>query len=869
MISEGKFDSVALSAIMGEVFGKAGKTPLVLSVSDRTSEKLISFESTSVTLLSLGPRKQALLGDILVKSRRITSEQLKECLDDQRKTKEYLGNILTARAFITTDEIRAVVVDQLYEEIFDLITWENATYRFEDAEMPSSYNDPTLRMTKIEINPNLLSVEIGRSLEHWEQIRSEIPGEFEVPARVSKTSPDDIAEIDDFSRRMLREIDGVTPISGLASRTGLSLFRTYLCYDTLKYYNLLRLLSSKEIRAASATNPTGSAAQDWHLEDCAEHVERRETIESSVGSLNNVFVKVEDIPEEAKTSFQREDPSGAILLYADGQHNVKSIADMSGTQELDLCRVLGKWLRDGLIRPATVSELKASASDLQVTGNLDKAFSMLRWAFVLDNKDTELIQDIAIVTAAQGNRRYAAVFYKKIAEIARQTQDFDQAIIALGRVAELSPESYEVNTILAAIYLVRGEEYREQALTEFGQAIAKLILCGLIDQSRKIIDELLELSPNDEELRAQLMDLSIKVDPSFATLEGKCPSCKTNVGPEERECHACSAQLFHSCMTCGTDLKIGTFICPKCGKDPYGLPSKGQKGYTMKLKRAEGSSGFVRFKLFDAIAKARQAASDKRFTQAVASIKEAQKLQPYNEALKTEMEAIQKLAAEHEKDRPKQQDTPAPSYAKQVAKRFIALGAVAVLLIAAAGIVLYFYVNSNSDQKELDLLMSQVEVYIRNASPTALQDAENKLNGFIEKYPSGAASEQARGKIKAIRSKYDSLTEGLWSKIEPYVKDCEGKKPAEIRATLTKSDMPRISEALRNVSAFLEEFPLSSRKAQVARLKITLTAVEEALKTDESSEAVEKRAQAKLDDLMQKAAASGFPSVILDLQKLM
>ncbi|RKY19268.1 MAG: hypothetical protein DRP90_04770, partial [Planctomycetota bacterium] len=181
MISEGFFDSIALSAIMGEVFSRSDENFLLLSVTDGTSEKYFVFKSDSVTLLSLGPRKQALLGDVLVKTRRISEQQLKEALEEQHRTKDYLGNILINKGYASKDTIRNAVREQIYEELFDLITWEEAKYRFEVKD-PSkdkipTFDDPALRATNCEMNTHLLAVEVGKHIEHWEMIKDELPSE--------------------------------------------------------------------------------------------------------------------------------------------------------------------------------------------------------------------------------------------------------------------------------------------------------------------------------------------------------------------------------------------------------------------------------------------------------------------------------------------------------------------------------------------------------------------------------------------------------------------------------------------------------------------------------------------------------------------
>jgi len=52
------------------------------------------------------------LGDVLVQKKLITSEQLIECLDEQKLTKEYLGSILLKKGLIREEELMKVLSEQ-------------------------------------------------------------------------------------------------------------------------------------------------------------------------------------------------------------------------------------------------------------------------------------------------------------------------------------------------------------------------------------------------------------------------------------------------------------------------------------------------------------------------------------------------------------------------------------------------------------------------------------------------------------------------------------------------------------------------------------------------------------------------------------
>ncbi len=862
MISEGRFDSLSLSAIMGELFTQSQKSHFLLSVTDGTSEKLFLFEDNTISLLSLGPRKQALLGDLLVQTRRITEEQLREALEEQKHTKDYLGGILVSKGYIKEGTVSTALVEQLYEELFDLITWENASYKFEqDGEKPNT-DLSTLRMTKCEYNRHLLALEVGKHLENWERIRDDMPGQLEVLVRTNDDQVETIASADPLMQRLLRLIDGLTPIGPLAVRAGLSLFRTSICIDKLLELNLVRLQSAEEIRNKIIDIPHDHpASTEWDLEESADAVERREIITNTVESRFNVFMMAKIITEEMKVQLLNEDPGGTITGLLDGTRNIQAIIAKTGQDDINVCRTIGRLLRNSFILPATASDLREFATDLQIKGDLDSALSLLKWAYRLTPNDPELLQDLAIVAAAKGNRRLASSYYRKIAELSLSNNDHEQAIIALNRVAELSPESHEVNAMLAKVYLLLGEEHREQALTEFAQALAKLTICGLHEKSRVIVEQLLDLVPDHDELRSQLLDISVKINADKVSFEGICPQCKKEVLPNARECTSCGLLLYHQCMTCGTELKIGTYICPNCGKDPYSLPAKGQKGYTIRMKKVESKGGVISFKLFDALDIARKSVADKQFNKAIESIQEAQKLQPYNEVLRTELEEIKKLAEEHEKKVKEDASLAAAQSTKQFAKRFAKLLLVAVAIVAICGGVLFFLLQTGEDEKQWELLAAKVLRLEASEKPSELMYAANQYKDFVSTFPNSKLALSAQERISSLFRKYETIAQPAWSKIEPYEK-FKAPPVEEILVSLKKDDIDGMREIIKDIREFVADYP-ESAKAQSARdIRNKLEAVLSKLDEMSSEEVLERNANAQLEEAKKKVAAEGFDSAV-------
>ncbi|MHC4600208.1 MAG: DUF4388 domain-containing protein, partial [Planctomycetota bacterium] len=144
---KGNLDSKSLQ----EIFTALAQNRQIgtLIVSDGESTKYIYFARAGVRLLSSGKRKNIRLGDLLVKLNRITPDQLQAVLARQEETGEMVGKILTDWGLVTEAEIDEAVSSQIEEEIFDLFTWDNATFKFTEGAPPKELFDPNQRATRL------------------------------------------------------------------------------------------------------------------------------------------------------------------------------------------------------------------------------------------------------------------------------------------------------------------------------------------------------------------------------------------------------------------------------------------------------------------------------------------------------------------------------------------------------------------------------------------------------------------------------------------------------------------------------------------------------------------------------------------------
>ena len=112
--------------------------------------------------------KKDLIGEILVKAKKITQEQLERVLRIQKGTLKYLGEILVELQLLTQDDVLKVISTQVYETIYDLFWWEDGIFNF-DLRLVESYKKIPFALSTEQV---LLS--ILRMVDEWSEIEKKI-----------------------------------------------------------------------------------------------------------------------------------------------------------------------------------------------------------------------------------------------------------------------------------------------------------------------------------------------------------------------------------------------------------------------------------------------------------------------------------------------------------------------------------------------------------------------------------------------------------------------------------------------------------------------------------------------------------------------
>jgi Domain of unknown function (DUF4388) len=168
MALEGTLKDFSLADIF-QLIGLQRKTG-VLTLRGKDDTVTVTFlDGKVVAADSLNKRLENRLGSVLVKTGRLTAEQLNHALEIQRETLQRLGFILTHYNIISQDSLRAALNLQIMQIVYRLFRWKDGEYHFSQ-ETTIEYD----RENVVPISAESILMEGARMIDEWPIIEKRI-----------------------------------------------------------------------------------------------------------------------------------------------------------------------------------------------------------------------------------------------------------------------------------------------------------------------------------------------------------------------------------------------------------------------------------------------------------------------------------------------------------------------------------------------------------------------------------------------------------------------------------------------------------------------------------------------------------------------
>ena len=225
----------------------------------RDNEGTVHFQDGKVVAAAIKSNPYR-IGDLLMRAGRVTAAQVAAASAEQaaRADGRRLGEILLDMGAITQKELERQVRLQIEAVIFELLSWREGFFRFEEG--------PMLAHPMVQIGTEALLMEGARRIDEWSRISDRVPSLLAIP-RLSALQDDRQAPMLDLLPReweVLTMIDGVLDLRAIASSLGRTEFDTAKVVYGLVSTGVVELVVpaavAERVAGRAATPPVGSRA---------------------------------------------------------------------------------------------------------------------------------------------------------------------------------------------------------------------------------------------------------------------------------------------------------------------------------------------------------------------------------------------------------------------------------------------------------------------------------------------------------------------------------------------------------------------------------------------------------------------------------
>lgn len=258
-----------------QLIGLQRKTGLLTLKGDK-EHVTVTFEQGMVVHAD-SPHKRVddRLGNVLVKTGKLSKENLDQALATQKATLQRLGHVMVDKGFISQQDLREALQVQVSGLVFRVFRWKDGDYHFEPAD--------NVEFDRENFNPmsaDFILMEGIRMVDEWPIIEKKIPTMDIVfrpavdPSQIESGDGDGHGDekggasnrirLSGEEERIFRKVDGVRTVQGIIDASGMGEFDTCrILYDLLNR-NLVAQAGKGAAKAADAASAEpGSPALAW------------------------------------------------------------------------------------------------------------------------------------------------------------------------------------------------------------------------------------------------------------------------------------------------------------------------------------------------------------------------------------------------------------------------------------------------------------------------------------------------------------------------------------------------------------------------------------------------------------------------------
>lgn len=290
------------------------------------------------------------LGSMLLKERRITSEQFSQSSEVMRKTGKRHGQVLVDMGFLSAGELYSSVKRNVEQIILGVFNEKRGEFLFKEGALP------TKELITLKLSTANLIYRGVRNIEDIEQVKSMCPK----PDKVICFSTDPLnlfqdIQLDEADKRLLKLVDGKKTFRKLVSDAGVDHFQALKVYCALLHTRVIEVQDdlfavSPEAAAQSAAKPKQASSKTPGASSWVTPGEQAKTasVQEDDDDVFNAFVEYEETASSGADIFfelekQAEANTKEMIakiesLYAEcqqlGFYGVLGVSERASTSEI-------------------------------------------------------------------------------------------------------------------------------------------------------------------------------------------------------------------------------------------------------------------------------------------------------------------------------------------------------------------------------------------------------------------------------------------------------------------------------------------------------------------------------------------------------
>src|ERR671919_1930803 len=175
MAIEGPLAELSIQDVL-QLLELAHKTGVLTVRSDRMNDEAIVHFSRGAIVFAVRKRSTRRLGQLLIRSGRLTQRELDRGLEIQRSDPaRRLAEILLELGSVTEEQLEVQLRFQMEETIYELMPWDDGYFKFEERMEISEQR--LLARVRVES----LLMEGARRIDEWTRLESKVPNAEVVP----------------------------------------------------------------------------------------------------------------------------------------------------------------------------------------------------------------------------------------------------------------------------------------------------------------------------------------------------------------------------------------------------------------------------------------------------------------------------------------------------------------------------------------------------------------------------------------------------------------------------------------------------------------------------------------------------------------